>query len=194
MRVCWRSFSPPLPMRFPRSSYMRPSASVQPTRWFSPIAPHPQTSSIFGSKSLLRIARSTISPSLSRRTNCVSFRTNTSVLPVSPLTKSSTAKHSTRQKMDTAHNELLTRIGPGAAMGNLLRHYWMPVAGASEFSENRVKAVRLLGEDLVLYKDLKGVFGLVQRSCAHRRADLAHGFVEKCGLRCNYHGWASVSY
>lgn len=92
--------------------------------------------------------------------------------------------------MYASENELLTRIGPGTAMGNLLRRHWMPIAGAIEFKETRIKPVRLLGEDLVLYKDLSGSFGLVARACAHRRADLSYGFVEKCGLRCNYHGWA----
>lgn len=75
-------------------------------------------------------------------------------------------------------------------MGGLLRRHWMPIAGVSEFDEKRIKAVRLMGEDLVLYKDLSDNFGLVERACAHRRADLSYGFVEKCGLRCNYHGWA----
>ena len=46
-----------------------------------------------------------------------------------------------------------------------------------------------LGEDLVLYRDLGGRYGLVERQCPHRRADLAYGFVEECGLRCHYHGW-----
>lgn len=93
--------------------------------------------------------------------------------------------------MDAAQNRLLTEVGPGTPMGALLRRHWMPVAGASEFTEEkRVKPVRLMGEDLVLYKDLSGRFGLVERKCAHRRADLSYGFVEKCGLRCNYHGWA----
>jgi 5,5'-dehydrodivanillate O-demethylase len=92
--------------------------------------------------------------------------------------------------MDPAENELLTRVGPGTPMGGLLRRYWMPIAGATEFTHNRIKPVRLMGEDLVLYKDLSGTFGLVQRACAHRRADLSYGFVEKCGIRCNYHGWA----
>jgi 5,5'-dehydrodivanillate O-demethylase oxygenase subunit len=86
-------------------------------------------------------------------------------------------------------NRLLTQVGPGTRMGNLLRRYWMPIAAVSEFESNRVKAVRLMGEDLVLYKDLSGHFGLVERHCPHRRADLSYGFVEECGLRCNYHGW-----
>ncbi|HYR83275.1 MAG TPA: aromatic ring-hydroxylating dioxygenase subunit alpha [Terriglobia bacterium] len=86
-------------------------------------------------------------------------------------------------------NELLTRVGPGTAMGELLRRYWMPIAALTEFEKETVRPVRLLGEDLVLYKDQAGTFGLVDRHCAHRRADLSYGFVEDCGLRCNYHGW-----
>lgn len=92
--------------------------------------------------------------------------------------------------MDAAENELLTHITPGTRMGAVLRRHWMPIAGASEFDTVRIKPIRLLGEDLVLYKDLSDNFGLVERACAHRRADLSYGFVEKCGLRCNYHGWA----
>lgn len=86
-------------------------------------------------------------------------------------------------------NRLLTQVGPGTPMGNLLRRYWMPVAGVSQFDNRSTKPLRLMGEDLVLYKDLSGTFGLVDRRCAHRRADLAYGMVEQCGLRCNYHGW-----
>jgi 5,5'-dehydrodivanillate O-demethylase len=93
--------------------------------------------------------------------------------------------------VDLAENILLTQVGPGTPMGGLLRRHWMPIAGATEFGEtDRIKPIRLMGEDLVLYKDLSGTFGLVQKECAHRRADLSYGFVEKCGIRCNYHGWA----
>jgi 5,5'-dehydrodivanillate O-demethylase oxygenase subunit len=87
-------------------------------------------------------------------------------------------------------NKLLTQVSSGTPMGELLRRYWMPIAGVSEFDTRTTKPIRLLGEDLVLYRDLSGTFGLVDRRCAHRRADLAHGMVEKCGLRCHYHGWA----
>lgn len=86
-------------------------------------------------------------------------------------------------------NELLTRIGPGTPMGDYLRRYWMPIAGAAEFDDKEAKPIRLMGEDLVLYKDLSGTYGLVDKHCAHRRADLSYGFVEKTGIRCNYHGW-----
>jgi len=91
--------------------------------------------------------------------------------------------------LTTAKNELLTRVGPGAPMGNLLRRYWMPIGGASEFDTIAVKPIRLMGENLVLYKDLSGRFGLVDRHCPHRRADLSNGWVESAGIRCSYHGW-----
>jgi 5,5'-dehydrodivanillate O-demethylase len=86
-------------------------------------------------------------------------------------------------------NTILTQTGRGTPMGDLLRRYWMPIAAVSEFEKVAIKEVRLMGEDLVLYKDLSGTFGLVDRHCAHRRADMAYGFVEDCGIRCNYHGW-----
>ena len=86
-------------------------------------------------------------------------------------------------------NDLLTRVGPGTPMGELLRRYWMPIAGASEFDRTSIKTVRLLGENLVLYKDLSGCYGLIDRHCPHRRADMSYGWVENTGIRCSYHGW-----
>src|SRR5438876_8537831 len=69
-------------------------------------------------------------------------------------------------------NELMTRIGPGTPAGKLLRNYWQPVALTEELKGPRpLKAVRLLGEDLVLFKD-KDRYGLLERHCAHRGADL----------------------
>ena len=86
-------------------------------------------------------------------------------------------------------NRLLTQVGPGTPMGELLRRYWMPIGGASELDANPIKPMRLMGEDLVLYKDMGGRFGLLDRHCPHRRADLSFGLVEETGIRCNYHGW-----
>ena len=74
-------------------------------------------------------------------------------------------------------------------MGDLMRRYWQPVAAIAELDDHPTKAIRLMGEDLVLYKDLSGNYGLVERHCPHRRADLSYGFVEAGGLRCSYHGW-----
>ena len=88
-----------------------------------------------------------------------------------------------------AENNRLTRVGPGTPMGELFRRYWLPVAGSAELLDNPTKAVRLLGEDLVLYKDLSGRLGLVEAACAHRRIHLLYGIPEERGLRCPYHGW-----
>jgi len=84
----------------------------------------------------------------------------------------------------------MTQVGKGTPMGELLRRYWHPIAAATEFEDKSTKQVRLMGEDLVLYKDRSGTYGLLALHCPHRRADLSYGFVEECGLRCSYHGWA----
>ena len=86
-------------------------------------------------------------------------------------------------------NRLLTEVSFDKPMGQYLRRYWHPIAGVSEFDALSIKPLRVLGEDLVLYRDLSGTYGLVDRRCPHRGADMAYGFVEKCGLRCSYHGW-----
>ena len=86
-------------------------------------------------------------------------------------------------------NERLTHVGPGTPMGELLRRYWHPIAVTTELEEEPTKEIRLLGEDLVLYKDLRGRYGLIDRYCAHRRVDLSYGMPEENGLRCMYHGW-----
>jgi 5,5'-dehydrodivanillate O-demethylase oxygenase subunit len=86
-------------------------------------------------------------------------------------------------------NRLLCQTGPDTPMGELLRRYWQPIAGVAEFDRQPTKPVRVMGEDLVLYRDRAGTYGLVDRHCPHRRADMSYGFVEDCGLRCNYHGW-----
>jgi 5,5'-dehydrodivanillate O-demethylase len=86
-------------------------------------------------------------------------------------------------------NELLTRIGPGTRMGALQRRYWHPVAAVEEMAERWTKRVRLLGEDLVLFRDRTGKFGLIGEFCPHRRASLAYGIPTEDGIRCPYHGW-----
>jgi 5,5'-dehydrodivanillate O-demethylase len=85
--------------------------------------------------------------------------------------------------------QTLLDVGAGTAMGELLRRYWMPIAATSEISAKPILPVRVLGEDLVLYRDQNGAYGLLDRSCPHRAFDLAYGTVEDCGLRCSYHGW-----
>lgn len=87
-------------------------------------------------------------------------------------------------------NELLTKVGPGTPGGELLRRYWHPVAAAAELTEDKpIKAVKILDESLVVYRDKSGGYGLVGERCPHRRASLAFGRVEDDGIRCPYHGW-----
>ncbi len=86
-------------------------------------------------------------------------------------------------------NEALTQVGPGTPMGDLLRHYWYPVAFVRELDEWPIKKVRLLGEDFALWKRPDGGYGIVTELCPHRRASMVYGVVEEQGLRCGYHGW-----
>ncbi len=88
-------------------------------------------------------------------------------------------------------NEILTRVGPGTPMGNLLRRYWIPACLTSEVDEpdGPPARVRLLGEDLVAFRDTNGDVGLIEERCPHRGASLFYGRNEECGLRCTYHGW-----
>jgi phenylpropionate dioxygenase-like ring-hydroxylating dioxygenase large terminal subunit len=88
-------------------------------------------------------------------------------------------------------NELITRVGPGTPMGDTMRRYWMPALLSSEIAEpdGPPVRVRLLGEDLVAFRDTKGRIGLLDEFCPHRRVSLYFGRNEECGLRCVYHGW-----
>jgi len=88
-------------------------------------------------------------------------------------------------------NERLTRVGPGTPMGKLYRRYWIPAALSSELAEpdGPPVRVRLLGEDLIAFRDSSGKIGLVDAYCPHRRAPMFFGRNEECGLRCVYHGW-----
>jgi len=92
--------------------------------------------------------------------------------------------------LSAEQNDRITRVGPGKPAGALLRRYWQPAALVDELAGHRpIKPVRLLGEDLVLYRDDKGRYGLLGRSCPHRGTDLAFGRLEDGGLRCAFHGW-----
>lgn len=87
-------------------------------------------------------------------------------------------------------NERLTKVGPGTPAGELLRRYWHPVAIAADLTaENPAKFVRILGEDLVLFKTSTGDAGLLRDRCPHRGASLSYGRVEARGIACAYHGW-----
>ena len=88
-------------------------------------------------------------------------------------------------------NELLCRVGPGTPMGNLMRQYWIPALLSSEVPrpDGDPLRVRLLGEDLIAFRDTDGKVGLIQNNCPHRGASLFFGRNEEAGLRCVYHGW-----
>ena len=92
--------------------------------------------------------------------------------------------------LSQAENDLLTQVGPGTPAGTLFRRYWHPVALSRELPEGAAPlAVRLLGEDLTLFRDEFGRLGLLGLHCSHRRSDLSYGRIEDGGLRCLYHGW-----
>jgi len=92
--------------------------------------------------------------------------------------------------LSQAENDTLTRVGPGTPAGELLRRYWMPVGIAAELTDEQpTKFVRLMGEDLVLFRDKTGRVGLLADRCAHRGASLCYGRVEERGISCAYHGW-----
>ncbi|MDH3444786.1 MAG: Rieske 2Fe-2S domain-containing protein, partial [Deltaproteobacteria bacterium] len=80
------------------------------------------------------------------------------------------------------------RVGPGTAAGEMHRRYWHPIGFAKEL-KGRPKRKRLLGEDLVLFRDEHGKLGLLGLRCPHRATSLEYGHIEDGGLRCCYHGW-----
>ena len=88
-------------------------------------------------------------------------------------------------------NDLLTRVGPGTPLGNLMRRYWMPALLSGEVltPDSPPVRVRLLGEQLVAFRDTSGRVGLLRAACPHRKVDLFFGRNEEDGLRCVYHGW-----
>src|SRR5687768_12456950 len=88
-------------------------------------------------------------------------------------------------------NEILTHVGPGTVMGNLLRQYWIPALLSSELPDpdSDPMRLRLLGEDLIAFRDSSGRVGMLAANCAHRGASLFFGRNEEHGLRCVYHGW-----
>jgi len=88
-------------------------------------------------------------------------------------------------------NELLTQVGPGTPMGDTMRRYWIPALLSWELPEPDCPPVRvkLLGEDLIAFRDTQGRIGLLDEFCPHRRVSLFFGRNEECGLRCVYHGW-----
>jgi 5,5'-dehydrodivanillate O-demethylase len=87
-------------------------------------------------------------------------------------------------------NDVLTRVSAGTPGGELLRRYWHVVAATGELTAAKPKKrVKILNEDLVLYRDKSGGYGLVAEKCSHRGVSLYYGFIEPDGIRCAYHGW-----
>jgi phenylpropionate dioxygenase-like ring-hydroxylating dioxygenase large terminal subunit len=93
--------------------------------------------------------------------------------------------------LSAADNELLTRTGAGTPMGELFRRFWTPVLLSSELPERDgpPKRVRVMGEDLIAFRDTGGRVGLVEPTCPHRGANLFWGRNEQHGIRCAFHGW-----
>ena len=93
--------------------------------------------------------------------------------------------------MTREENELLCRVEGEAPMGQLMRRHWLPACMSEEVTEPDGAPVRtrLLGEDLVVFRDSRGRLGVLGEHCPHRQASLAFGRNEECGLRCLYHGW-----
>jgi nitrite reductase/ring-hydroxylating ferredoxin subunit len=87
-----------------------------------------------------------------------------------------------------SYNAALTEVGAGTPMGEMLRRYWHPV-GLAKDATDVPRQIRVLGEDLILFRDKSGTPGLVHPRCAHRGASLFYGKVEEHGIRCCYHGW-----
>jgi phenylpropionate dioxygenase-like ring-hydroxylating dioxygenase large terminal subunit len=85
-------------------------------------------------------------------------------------------------------DELISQTDPGTPCGEYLRRYWHPVALTSEVSTTPLQ-IRILGEDLIIFKTTESKIGLVHKNCPHRRASLVYGKSEKKGIRCCYHGW-----
>ena len=93
--------------------------------------------------------------------------------------------------LSAADNELLTRTNAGTAMGEYFRRFWQPVALSREVAEPDCAPIRVkvMGEDLIVFRDTQGRVGVIEPRCAHRGADLFFGRNEECGIRCIYHGW-----
>ena len=84
---------------------------------------------------------------------------------------------------------LLTEVGPGTPMGELFRRYWHPIAVSADTNSDVPTRIRMLGEDLVLFRDKEGRPGLMVEHCCHRGTSLFYGRIEQDGIRCPYHGW-----
>lgn len=93
--------------------------------------------------------------------------------------------------LTAAENEYITRTGPGTPMGELLRRYWVPftLSADAPAADGPQQRVRLMSENLILFRDTAGRLGLIQENCPHRGTSLFFGVNDQGGLRCCYHGW-----
>lgn len=106
------------------------------------------------------------------------------------MTEPSTADTGTGYgRTPPSYDRRLTEVGPGTPMGEALRRYWHPIATSATLTAERPHRTRVLGEDLIVFRDGRGRPGVVFERCAHRGASLAYGRIEEDGLRCAYHGW-----
>jgi nitrite reductase/ring-hydroxylating ferredoxin subunit len=105
-----------------------------------------------------------------------------------PASNISTGYQGYKQPHRGDSDEILVRTARGSPCGEYLRRYWQPVALAKEV-EDVPRLIRVLGEELVLFRDGSGRYGLVHKQCPHRRASMEFGVCEDAGIRCCYHGW-----
>ena len=110
--------------------------------------------------------------------------------PITPPLQYSSVDEGFGTMITPEENNLLTQTGPRAPCGELMRRYWQPVALSEELPKRSAPLkVRILGEELALFRDDQGRPGLIGLHCSHRGTDLSYGRVENGGLRCLYHGW-----
>src|SRR5215470_15505486 len=93
--------------------------------------------------------------------------------------------------LSSQDNQYISQVGPGTPVGELFRRFWIPALVPSEVPhpDSDPIRLRLLGEDLIAFRDTNGRVGIVQNNCPHRGASLFFGRNEEAGLRCVYHGW-----
>lgn len=107
------------------------------------------------------------------------------VIPIAPIALDTGTAYG---RKTPSYKAMLTEVGPQTPMGELLRRYWHPIGTTADASDIPRK-IRVLGEDLILFRGKSGRPGLVHPHCAHRGASLYYGKVEEHGIRCCYHGW-----
>ena len=108
--------------------------------------------------------------------------------PIHPGRRPYGAYYRRMDRLTTEPDPELTRVGPGTPMGEYMRRHWQPVCLSQELTEVP-KAIRILGENLVAFRDRGGCVGVLERHCVHRGTSLEFGIIQQRGIRCCYHGW-----